>query len=346
MSSALLVDYLRAEPAFCALGSGCDVVRRTAGYVFDFVPIPVLGVVAFAGLLGLSLVGRARVVTAWAGLFGSVVAVALIGWQVGQIGALCWMCTVVDVAAIAAGGFGFMAQRAKDEDDAGRVGPVAWMALALLALLVPVGLGRARPSAPVPPGVAALWKPGMINIVEFSDFECPFCRLAHPGIEAARKAAAPGQVNFVRKTMPLPRHPHARDASRAWMCATMQGRGDEMADQLFTTVTDEMTPEGCEAAAKAAGCDVAKYRACMADPASDAAVSRDVALVTAADFQGLPTVWIGDNRLLGAHDAADYANAVASVAAGHRKGDPQYWPLGLVVVMGVGLFGLGIRREA
>lgn len=345
VSSALLVDYLRAEPAFCALGSGCDQVRRTAGYVFDIVPVPAIGVVAFAALFALSMVSRARAVAGWAALIGAVAAVGLIGAQIVVVGALCWMCTVVDLAAIAAGSFGFMAQRAKDEDDAGRLGPLAWTALAMLALLVPVGIGQARPSAPVPPGVASLWKPGMVNIVEFSDFECPYCRLAHPAIEAARKSTT-GPVNFVRKTMPLPRHPHARDASRAWVCASMQGLGDAMADQLFNTVTDEMTPAGCEVAAKAAGCDLVKYRACMADPASDAAVSRDVALVTAADFHGLPTVWIGDARLLGAHEAADYAAAVADAAAGRRRGDPNYWPLIFIAVLGIGLFGLGLRREA
>lgn len=343
VSSALLVDYLRAEPAFCAVGSGCDRVRRAGGYLFDVVPIPALGVLAYGGLLALSFFPRARGLLAWSAMAGSLVAIALLAAQGLFIGAFCVLCVIVDSAAIAAGSLGFLARNATDEDDRGRVSPLGWTGLALLALGVPVGLGQVRPSAPVPLDVAALWKPGAINVIEFSDFECPFCRAAHPALEAAKKTAK-RPVNFVRKTMPLPRHPHARAASKAWICAAAQGKGDEMADVLYAS--EDLSLPVLDGLAKAVGCDVEKQRACVADRATDEAVDRDMAFVMRSSFEGLPTVWIDDTRLLGAHELADYVTAIADADTGKKRGAPRWWPLAFAIVIGVGVFGLGLRREA
>src|SRR4029079_3949079 len=109
----------------------------------------------------------------------------------------------------------------------------AWLALSLLAVAAPALWAEAKPRPPVPPRGAELYQSGKINVVEFADFECPFCRMLHSRLQAIIASYA-GQVNFVRLNMPLERHEHARDAARAAICAEDQKRGDAIAEKLFT----------------------------------------------------------------------------------------------------------------
>ena len=78
-------------------------------------------------------------------------------------------------------------------------------------------------------------------------------------------------------------------------------------------------------------------------PGSNAAVEADVKAVMATDFAGLPTIWIGDQRLLGVKDAAAYGAAIAGAAKGPESPVGRAWPLAMVVVMAAGLFALGTR---
>jgi protein-disulfide isomerase len=157
--------------------------------------------------------------------------------------------------------------------------------------------------------------PGQVTIVEFVDFECPFCRALAPKLaEAIERAPVP--VRVVRKMVPLHQHPHARDAALAWCCADAQGKADAMASALFAASADELTPEGCETLAVSIGCDRDLYRATLADPKLAVRIDRDIADARAAGVRGFPTVFIGDTRILGAnHEPADL---IATIARAHR----------------------------
>src|SRR5215471_1852339 len=100
-----------------------------------------------------------------------------------------------------------------------------------LLLLVVIGCG---PSLPAP--IAAEMKrtpPGQATVVEYVDFECPFCRRLD-AVLGPLVAKHPGRVRVVRKHVPLTKiHPHAESAARASVCAEAQGQGDAMADALF-----------------------------------------------------------------------------------------------------------------
>ncbi|OGK14260.1 hypothetical protein A2861_01820 [Candidatus Roizmanbacteria bacterium RIFCSPHIGHO2_01_FULL_38_15] len=73
-----------------------------------------------------------------------------------------------------------------------------------------------------------------VTIVEFSDFECPFCIRAFPTVKQIQKEY-PNDVKIVYKHFPLTSiHPHAQAAAEASMCAAEQGKFWEYHDKLFT----------------------------------------------------------------------------------------------------------------
>src|SRR5262249_38529094 len=175
------------------------------------------------------------------------------------------------------------------------------------------------PVAPTTPGtpdvIARAQVPGKVTIVEFVDFECPFCRELAPKLAAAvERATAP--VEVVRKMVPLRQHPHAHDAALAWCCADAQGKGDAMAAALFAAPPEQLTSEGCEQLALQVGCDRDRSRAALADPATEGRLARDLADAKAANIRGFPTVFIGLQRISGASHATD--ELAAAIAKARR----------------------------
>lgn len=337
-STALLIDYLKPIPSFCALGSGCSKVKSMAGYVGG-VPIPALGVAAFSSLLALSLWPGGRTLAKWGAVGGGAVAIGLVAWQVLGLGALCWMCAVVDGSAVVGAAFALLWRPTDAHEE--RLLPMGWAGLVLLAAGLPTGIARARPAPKAPDAILALNDPAAVTIVEFSDFECPFCRLMHPVLEEA-KSAAGTPVRIVRKTFPLPAHRHARDASRAWVCAAKAGKGDAMADWLFTS--DDLDEPAITARAAALGLDAPTFAACVGDPATDAAIDADIAFVRGIGFEGLPTTWVGDRKFLGAQPVGTYVDAIRAVARGDRPAQ-DFWPIAVVGVASLMMVLAGWKRR-
>lgn len=71
-----------------------------------------------------------------------------------------------------------------------------------------------------------------IKIVEYTDFECPFCERAFPTIEALMKRYE-GKISLEYRSFPLPFHPLAQKAAEAALCANDQGKFWEMHDAMF-----------------------------------------------------------------------------------------------------------------
>ena len=117
---------------------------------------------------------------------------------------------------------------------------------------------------------------GIATIVDFVDFECPFCRRFAPTLDAAI-ASAKVPVRLVRKMTPLKIHPHAMTAALAWCWAEAQGKGEAMAKALFAAPVDRLTPEGCEQIAVEVGCELETYRKTLADPATLERIKHDAA---------------------------------------------------------------------
>ncbi len=295
-SVASLVDYFGAQ--LCT-DTGCATVRASAWSHPLGVPMPVLGVAHFAGMIALAFVARPRVRLALA-VAGAAWACMLIAIQALAIGAWCKLCMVADPAAVALAG--------AVAAGAGTLRP-SWRASlvvpATAAIVLALGqLGHAPPPLPdgTPAFVAHAQQPGAVAVVELVDFECPFCRALAPELQRAiARAHAP--VRVVRKMVPLPMHAHAMAAALAWCCADAQGKGDAMADALFAAEPAQLTSDGCERIAASVGCDVERYRRDL--PQMAARVADDMREARAAGVRSLPTVWIGGERVVGAGASAD-----------------------------------------
>jgi len=178
--------------------------------------------------------------------------------------------------------------------------------IAAPALLVALYVVHARSAPPdmtvagtVPDVVAAEQVPGTVTVVDFVDFECPFCRAMDARLRAAiERAGVP--VRVVRKMVPLPMHHGAMPAALAWCCADAQGRGDAMADALIAADPAELTVEGCERIAATVGCDLDRYRSDRAARATQARVDADAAAARAAGIVRLPTIYVGEEAFVGA----------------------------------------------
>lgn len=314
-SAILLVDYVRPAPVFCDASGGCGKVKMTVFARPFGVPMPAIGL---AGMLGIGLAslapGRlARVVQLALAGAGALVALLLFAVQ-GAMGVLCPYCAVVDGAAIGLAALAIARWRRGWDPAPGRALPAVVVLGLLGAVALPLGIGFQR--RPIPYEVPAViademrrTEKGKVTVVDFVDFECPFCRMTHaelaPLLEE-RKA----KVRVARKHVPLRMHPHALDAARAGCCAEALGKGDEMADALFKAQPEELTAEGCERIAKEQGLDLERFRACVLDPATESRIEKDKDTFRAAKGHGLPTIWIDGTKLEGAQDRETLASAL------------------------------------
>jgi thiol-disulfide isomerase/thioredoxin len=370
LSAVLYVHYLNpADSDFCGLQSGCEAVRQSGlGYFFGsrYLSLPLVAVLGFGGLLALSLRSSllppadGQIATRHAGgafarfwqapelgLFaasglGAMVALVLLGYQV-VLGQYCWLCVLVDLTAVFAAVFAFfLAQSSRKTrvPPKSTLAPAAWMAIAGALVLAPLLWSAIRPPTPIPGRIAALHVPGKINVVEFADFECPYCRKLH-GLLTPLVTEYGDQVNFLRIQRPLMQHRHAEQAARAALCAEAQGRGEAMADKLFTT---PLSLEAISSIAEGLQLDPLAYDACMGDPRTTAKLEQHAALLPDEELQGLPTTYVGDQPFVGVPTEAALRDAFERAKRPPRRGPSGTLYVTLLTAL-IGLIAfLGWRR--
>jgi protein-disulfide isomerase len=129
-----------------------------------------------------------------------------------------------------------------------------------------------------------------ITIVEFSDFECPYCGRAHPALSALL-SEFDGQVNLVFKNFPLEGHKHSMPAARAAVAAQLQGKFWPLADALFEHQR-ELSAEKIRELAQAAGLDMARFDADVASAAVQQRVDNDKKEGASLGIQGTPSLFV------------------------------------------------------
>ncbi|MEO7038128.1 MAG: DsbA family protein [Polyangiaceae bacterium] len=348
VSAALFVDYTNATPTFCGATSGCAVVRGSGyGYIVFSnypIPMPLLGMLAFAALLGFSL---ARPVQRWlpfVAIIGGVHGLGLFALQAFKIGHFCSLCVTVDSLSVVAALCGVVVWKGRGEANENfglRSG--AWPVLGLLALCAPLLWPQLRPAAPVPAGVLERYVPGKINVVEFADYQCPFCRALYPVLKSVIESY-PNKVNFTRLNLPLQSHEFAHGAAQAQVCAREQGKGDEMANRLFSA--EDLTPTTNRALARTLGVELTAYDQCIASGKADRIIDAESKILIDAGLQGLPTTYVGAKTILGAQPEEVFRDAFDRAAAG--EGDrgiprPVYWGSVLALLLVVSWVGR-VRR--
>jgi protein-disulfide isomerase len=130
-----------------------------------------------------------------------------------------------------------------------------------------------------------------VAIVEFSDFECSFCAIAAPDIEAVLDKFD-GKVRLRFFHYPLPFHANAWSAAIAVECAARQGRFREYSRLLFTERTVIKNREWEAAARRAGVADSAAFRACILTEEPAARIKEDLKVAEGLGVHSTPTIRI------------------------------------------------------
>ena len=138
-----------------------------------------------------------------------------------------------------------------------------------------------------------------VTIVEFSDFECPFCSRVVPTLEQVR-AKYGDKVRLVFRQFPLNSiHPNAQKAAEASLCAADQGKFWEMHDAMFADQKN-LGVDALKATAAGLGMDAGKFAACVDSGTYEQQVNDDVKAGTLAGVTGTPAIFVNGRVLSGA----------------------------------------------
>lgn len=136
-----------------------------------------------------------------------------------------------------------------------------------------------------------------VTIVEFSDFQCPYCAAAVPQINALLQAY-PNQIKLIYKQFPLEVHSQADLAAAASIAAQKQGKFWPMYDSLFQ-IHDALSRQNILNIAKANGLDMDRFEKDLDSTEVRETVVRDVQDGDRAGVEGTPTIFINGQRYNG-----------------------------------------------
>ncbi len=156
------------------------------------------------------------------------------------------------------------------------------------------------PRIQVAEGDNPTWGPANapVTIIEFSDYECPFCSRAEATINQVKKAYE-GKIRVVFRDFPLNFHQHAQKAHEAAGCAQEQGKFWEMHDKLFAN-QKALGIANLNTYATEIGLDMAKFETCLSSGARADEVKNDLKEGQLAGVSGTPAFFINGRFLSGA----------------------------------------------
>ena len=135
-----------------------------------------------------------------------------------------------------------------------------------------------------------------VTLVEFADYQCPFCARNVPLVKQVMDAY-PKQVKFVYKEFPLTSiHNNAMNASKAAIAAQRQGKYWERHDKLFEN-SSSLGEENLKKIAGEVGLDVAKWEKDYKSPEVEKQVQDDMRLGSQSDVRGTPTMFVDGKRV-------------------------------------------------
>jgi protein-disulfide isomerase len=137
-----------------------------------------------------------------------------------------------------------------------------------------------------------------VTVVEFSDFQCPFCRAAESSLKQVRQKYG-DQIRLVYMDFPLSFHSHAMDAARAGRCAADQGKFWQFHDALFLE-QKKLDPDSLKHTAAKLGLDSDTFNRCFSSDKHTAGIRQDMAEGSALGVTGTPTFFVNGRELVGA----------------------------------------------
>jgi protein-disulfide isomerase len=279
----------------------------TLGILAGYLAGKPIGIVGFSWLVTRLSGGRLRPPIGWAAVAGGG-AIAGIGFTVALL-----------IATLAFDG------RQLEEAKVGILSAAlcasvfTWVLFRVTALLPPLRRSRALLgtaetivdlAAPVEPERDHVRGPedAPVTVVEYGDFECPYCGRAEPVIREL--LAEHGDVRYVWRHLPLSDvHPRAQLAAEGAEAAAEQGAFWRMHDKLFEH-QDALRPVDLVTYARELGLDVERFRDDLRRHAWTSRVAEDVDSADLSGVSGTPTFFINERRHQGAYDIATLSAAV------------------------------------
>lgn len=345
-SSYLWWVYTSPSHPMACLGTGCDVVRASSYARVLGLPLPSYGAAMYAAL-ALLIFAQALASTplerglrfavgliSGAGFFASLY---LTGVEAFVIHAWCVWCVVSALAVTVIfalvlfdlahpASHLFISARSGDRNVVLR--PAWTYVIVLMAAIVsgvPAFLFLSRHGEP-PPGQPAplealasrLVRPeshltgnlgAPVTVVEFADFECPYCGQAEKTVREIRQKYG-NEMRFVFRHFPQPRlHPLAEKAAEASECAAEQGKFWEAAEKFYDQQND-LSPAALERYAQELGLDLDRFRQCLSSGRPTARVQQDVEDARALGIRWTPTFIIGQRKIEGALELAQFSKLI------------------------------------
>lgn len=339
----------------------CDSAAKSDFSVIAGLPIAVLGAAFYAALLVLLPLGRfaahrgfGRVpdVMFGAGIGSVVYSMFLLGVSLIAVGKLCPLCMGLYVINI---GLFLTAWLSHPEGRRGAFGALptlwrrfeTWLAVVLVAGAVfgfqnlyaqqaratrqasrallpnagpPIALDLDEATAHGPSDAA-------LTVVEFSDFQCPYCRKLADALKAA--AEQHGNVRIVFRHYPMDAscnravegkfHEFACGAAKAALCAEAQGRFWAMHDVMFENQR-ALSPTELTEHARTAGLDTAAFARCLEAPETAARLERDLARAESLKLKGTPSWFVNGLAYVGARSVDELLAIFERTAPGKARG--------------------------
>jgi protein-disulfide isomerase len=131
-------------------------------------------------------------------------------------------------------------------------------------------------------------------MIEYTDYQCPFCQRYHNDSFAQIKAnfIDTGKIRYISRDFPLPFHENARRSATAARCAAEQGKFWELRHTMIVNA-NQLQADKLGGYAQLASMDVPKFQACVDSDKYRAAIDKDIAEGSAAGVNGTPSFVLG-----------------------------------------------------
>ena len=157
-----------------------------------------------------------------------------------------------------------------------------------------------------------------ITMVEFEDFQCPYCKASENTVKQVR-AKYGNKVRLVHMDFPLSFHSHSMDAANAARCANDQGKFWQFRDSLFAN-QGKLAPADLKATAKTLGMNTTQFDECFDKGKHEAEIKKDLAEGEKAGVDGTPGFFIDGRPLVGAQPLDKFSQIIDDeIASGGVK---------------------------
>ena len=154
-----------------------------------------------------------------------------------------------------------------------------------------------------------------ITIVEFSDYQCPFCRRWHQEVYEQLLAAYPGKIRMVYRNLPLTSiHPDAMAAAQAALCASEQDAYWPFHNKLFSS--DSLSTQTFMQYAQELSLNVDQFQSCITDEKYKDAVTADSDFAVNLGVRSTPTFFINGLAVVGAQPLEVFQQVIDKELAG------------------------------